>query len=180
MSPSIVYFLLSTPYFSNCSVAEVARFATALQPQQIQAGWTIFQQGEIADGWFLIESGLVRINHRTSSGMNYTLTELGERESFGEMGMIDHSFRIASAIALTTTRVWFLPTEIFETLLEECNPVVVQLLRSISVTQAKRLRETTIVLRDLTDIGTQDVNETLGDLAPLDVNHIWMSGMTGL
>ena len=113
MSPSIVYFLLSTPYFQMLWLK--LRVSQPHCQQQIQAGWTIFQQGG-ADGWYLIESGLIRINHRTSSGMNYTLTELGERESFGEMGMIDHSFRIASAAGHVTGMV--LADEIFERLLE--------------------------------------------------------------
>ena len=59
-------------------------------------GTLIFQEGDKADGLFIIKSGKVGIRLG-----NRTLAELAVNSIFGEMALIDDAPRSATAVALT-------------------------------------------------------------------------------
>ena len=62
----------------------------------LKAGNFIFQEGDKADGLFVIKSGTVGIRLG-----NRTLTELTANSIFGEMALIDDAPRSATAVAVT-------------------------------------------------------------------------------
>ena len=64
--------------------------------QTIKAGAVIFQEGDKADGLFIIKSGQVGIRLG-----NRTLAELNANSIFGEMALIDDAPRSATAVAVT-------------------------------------------------------------------------------
>ena len=61
-----------------------------------KAGDVIFRQGDAAEELFVIKSGQVEI--RIGNRVLHTVPELG---IFGEMALIDHAPRSATAVALT-------------------------------------------------------------------------------
>ena len=64
------------------------------------AGETIFRQGDHSATMYVIQKGCVGIL-LDYGGVNETkLTELGSGQYFGEMGLLDHSSRSATAVAL--------------------------------------------------------------------------------
>jgi CRP-like cAMP-binding protein len=67
-----------------------------VETRLVEAGGTIFRQGEDAQELFVIKSGEVRIQLG-----NRTITELHADDIFGEMALIDNEPRSASAIAIT-------------------------------------------------------------------------------
>jgi CRP-like cAMP-binding protein len=68
------------------------------------AGEAIFNAGERGNCMFIVLAGAVRIVRSTEHGED-TLAELGPGEFFGEMALVDNSTRMASAVALSTTRL---------------------------------------------------------------------------
>ena len=62
----------------------------------VKAGAVIFQEGDKADGLFIIKSGLVGIRLG-----NRSLAELNANSIFGEMALIDDAPRSATAVAVT-------------------------------------------------------------------------------
>jgi CRP/FNR family transcriptional regulator, cyclic AMP receptor protein len=62
----------------------------------VKGGGFIFQEGDKADGLFIIKSGKVGIRLG-----NRTLAELTENAIFGEMALIDDAPRSATAVAVT-------------------------------------------------------------------------------
>jgi CRP/FNR family cyclic AMP-dependent transcriptional regulator len=62
----------------------------------VKAGAVIFQEGDKADGLFIIKSGQVGIRLG-----NRTLAELNANSIFGEMALIDDAPRSATAVAVT-------------------------------------------------------------------------------
>ncbi len=63
-----------------------------------KAGETIFREGDPAEELFVVKSGSVEIRLG-----NRLLDTLGERSIFGEMALIDHGPRSATAVAATDT-----------------------------------------------------------------------------
>jgi len=62
----------------------------------VKAGAVIFQEGDKADGLFIIKSGQVGIRLG-----NRSLAELNANSIFGEMALIDDAPRSATAVAVT-------------------------------------------------------------------------------
>lgn len=161
MSSVEYQFLLTTSYFSNCSITEIARFYSHLEILSVNAGTYLFQQGEIENSWFLIRRGSVLVKRKGRSGIEYTLAELGAGEGFGEMGLLESSSRLASAEAVDATVLYRLKGNVFLSLLEEQDPIARRMLLAMAITQSQRLREMTITLQDITEL------DHLGEYTPM-------------
>jgi len=68
--------------------------------REFKAGEVIFNQGDAAAEFFVIQSGKVEIRLG-----NRLLSRLGEHDIFGEMALIDPAPRSASAVAATDVKV---------------------------------------------------------------------------
>lgn len=68
------------------------------------AGQTIFNAGDRGNCMYIVLEGTVRIK-RTVAQREEKLSDLGPGEFFGEMALVDNSTRMASAVAVTTTRL---------------------------------------------------------------------------
>ncbi len=160
MSPSELNFLLSTPYFRKCSLTDIAMFRNHLESQIVECGETIFQQGKIESNWYLVREGNVRIERTSPTGVTSTLAEIGSGEAFGEMGILERAPRLATAVVSEQTVLYVLKASVFQTLLDEADPVALAMLRAMAITQSRRLREMTLTMQDLTEL------DDLGDYAP--------------
>jgi CRP/FNR family transcriptional regulator, cyclic AMP receptor protein len=173
MSPSELNFLVSTQYFRKCTLSEIAKFSTYLTPKKVTVGTHLFTQGEVETGWFLVREGLITMKRRTMSGMDHVLAELMPGEAFGEMGLLESTPRMASAVAVTNSIVLKLEGQTFNQLLENNDRVACQMLRAMAITQSQRLREMTMIMQDLTDM------DSLGEYAPLP-NPLDMHSFVGM
>ena len=108
-----------------------------MQPdrERYRAGELIFAEGDAPSGAYLIESGRVEI---TTLQFNEprVLGELGPGMLLGEMAVIDHSPRTASARALTDCRLIPINREQFAERLAAADPVV----RALLMSQLSRYR----------------------------------------
>lgn len=128
---------------------EIARLG---RPVRFPKGRLIFQQGEHADGLYIIASGQVRVFYAGDDGAEATIALLSEGESLGELALIDGGPRSASALALSDTAAVAITHEDFTSWLQHRPEAKDALLTTLS----ERVRRTTeemaeLVLLDLAE-----------------------------
>ena len=90
--------------------------------EKYSAGQVIFDEGEIGDCAYIIESGRVQV-YIDNHGEELPLKVFGVGEIFGEMAVIDAQARSASAKALTDCEVVVSSSQISERI-NESDPIV--------------------------------------------------------
>ncbi|HEX9048795.1 MAG TPA: cyclic nucleotide-binding domain-containing protein, partial [Verrucomicrobiae bacterium] len=100
------------------------------QERQFAAGQEIFHEGAAGDGVYFVKSGLVEIYN--GNGNRHIFSRLGPGEIFGEMAVIEHRPRSASAAAAEPTQVYFLPRGELLTFIERSPGLALALLQQIS------------------------------------------------
>jgi CRP-like cAMP-binding protein len=91
-----VLFFKSVDLFSSIPGEELAQIADIAQEINFERGELIIQEGEQGDSLFLITAGEVMVHRLTQE-----LTQLGYRQSFGEMSLLDSDPRSATVTALS-------------------------------------------------------------------------------
>src|SRR5208283_5697653 len=100
--------LESIALFRNLGRDELQALRLIAQERQVTAGCEIFKEGDPGDGVYFVKDGLVEISSVVGTGRR-TLSQLGPGEVFGEMAVIEHRPRSATATAARDTDVYFLP-----------------------------------------------------------------------
>jgi CRP-like cAMP-binding protein len=121
---------------------------TGQEERSFAKGDIIFNEATRPDGVYIVRDGLVEI-FQTVRGQEVPLGRIGPRGMFGEMGLIDHQPRSASARALAPTTVLFIPSEAFEEHLEQLPPWVTLMIKNL----VRRLRDTNHLLREALEHG---------------------------
>lgn len=105
----IVFLLRSTDLFKHLSGEVLLVIAEEMKTLDMIAGQTIFSQGDLPDGMYVIYSGQVSIIRN-----NQILVNLEESDVFGELALIDDSPRSATALVKKDGVVFFLEKEAFD------------------------------------------------------------------
>jgi CRP-like cAMP-binding protein len=134
-----VLFLKSVDLFSRIPGEELAQVAGIAQEIHFDSGELIIQEGEMGDSMYLIIEGKVAI-HRTDQ----QIAELGERESVGEMAILDQDPRSASVSALSDVTCLKVEREDFYELMSEKSEIAYGVIRMLT----HRLREANQKLSD--------------------------------
>lgn len=104
--------------------------------RHFKAGEQVFLEGDKSFEMFVVRSGKIRI-FKSAGDQVLTLAELGPGESFGEMAVLDHTVRSASAEAIDESELVVVAEDSFEAMLTERSDIAGRLLRKLSA----RLRE---------------------------------------
>src|SRR5437016_4908824 len=91
-----VLFLKSIDLFSQIPGEELAQLALISTEEAREAGETIVTEGEEGDALYLVVDGKVRVHRQ-----DRVIAELGVRECFGEMALLDFNPRSATVTALS-------------------------------------------------------------------------------
>ena len=127
-----VLFLKSIDLFSQIPGEDLAQVALIATEEQRDNGEDIFVEGDVGDALFLVIEGKVRV-HRQDK----TIAELGERECFGEIAILDASPRSATVSALSDVTLLKITREDFEELLQEKHVIAQGIIKVLT----RRLRE---------------------------------------
>lgn len=111
--------LRDVPIFAATSPDHLTQVAALMEEVELEAGETVFRQGDIGDCMYIIVSGTMRMHQD-----DYVLAERSEREMFGEMALLETAPRLASATAVSDCLLLRLDQEPFFELLEGDNDVV--------------------------------------------------------
>ena len=135
-----VLFLKTVELFSRIPGEELAQIAAIAQEVTFENGELVIQEGEPGDSLYLIVDGEVMVHK-----LGQNITRLGQRESFGEMSLIDNEPRSASVTAVSDTTCLKIERDDFFDLMTE-NPEIAQ---GIILVLTERLREADRKLSEL-------------------------------
>jgi CRP/FNR family transcriptional regulator, cyclic AMP receptor protein len=156
--------LSAIPLFSNLSPTQVASIGAHASLMAYEKGAVILRQGDIADSFFVIVAGQVKVymEDENDSTREVILKTLGPGEFFGEIPMFDQEPRSANVAALERCHLQVLSYRAFQKAIEQSPDIAA----SVMGTLAKRLRHAdrrigTLALMDI----SARVSRTLMELA---------------
>jgi MFS family permease len=104
--PALVARLAALPVFAGVSPAALDLAASRLRPRPVSAGERVIVEGEVADRFYVAESGLYRVTQGGAGrGEERFVRDLPAPAAFGEIGLLRSSPRTASVTALTPGRL---------------------------------------------------------------------------
>ncbi len=129
--------LESSALFRNLSRDEVGAVRRIAQERRFAAGQEVFREGDPGDGVYVVKEGTVEISGSLGQGARRVFSRIGPGEIFGEMAVIEHRPRSATATATVDTDVYFIPRGEMLYLVERLPGLALSLLQEVS----HRLRE---------------------------------------
>jgi CRP-like cAMP-binding protein len=122
-----VLFLKSIDLFSQIPGEDLAQVALIATEEAREEGEEIFAEGEAGDALYLVLDGKVRV-HRGDR----QIAELGERECFGEMAILDASPRSATVTAMADTNLLKISREDFQEIMAEKPEIALGIIKVLS------------------------------------------------
>jgi CRP-like cAMP-binding protein len=105
--------------------------------KQIPANTVLFQEGDVGEEMFIVQSGKVKISKRIR-GVEKTLAMLEKGEFFGEMAILNDKPRSAAAETVEDCEMLVIDRKTFEALIRGNAEIAVRFIKRL----ADRLRET--------------------------------------
>ena len=105
-----------------------------------EAGDFLFHEGDEPDGFYIIDSGRVRIERAHSGLQERVLAYIGADRLIGELSMLDRGLRSAHAIAETSTTTRRFSLKALDALTESQPAIAVRLLTALGSGVAQKLR----------------------------------------
>ncbi len=137
--------LSNVPLFADLSEEELQALAHRTIKQYVNAGETIFTEGDPCQGFYVIESGEVKIFKTAPSGREQVLTVDVAGGTFAEIPVFDGGPYPASAVATTYTALLFVSKRDFRTLILEHPEVGLKVLKQVG----GRLRRLVALIEEL-------------------------------
>jgi len=109
-----ILFVMSVPIFERLPGEDLAPLARAAEVQSFKPGEKVFQEGEMGDALYVVMRGKVAIRRGET-----LLAEMGPKEAFGEMAVLEAQPRSADAVALVDTELLRIGSEEFYEILRE-------------------------------------------------------------
>ena len=106
-------------------------------PHKLRDGEVLFRAGDLGDGCYRIQTGLVKIVVASKQGEERIISLLGPDAIVGELSMIDRGPRSASVIAIADCSLSFLSRAKFQTCIDSHPELTSYLVKTL----ARRLRE---------------------------------------
>ncbi len=100
---TLAYFLGTIPIFADLGRRDLAFLETLVHLRNYRPGETVFVEGDIGSGMYIIRSGGVRIEMKDDQGANQKQAELEAGDFFGEIALTTPKQRIATATATEQT-----------------------------------------------------------------------------
>ncbi len=133
------------PLFSGLDPEIQDKLANLAVTKIYKKGEMLFREGTLADGLFIIKSGRIKIYKTSWEGKEQVLHFFGPLEMFAEVPVFQGSDYPASAEAIETSEVLFIPRETLLNFLKENCDIAIKFLALL----AARLRYFTRLIEDL-------------------------------
>lgn len=130
-----VGLLRGIPVFSDFDSLELRRVVGQLESKLVQSGQKIFEQGDLGDRFYIIESGQVGVETIAADGQKIEQARLGAGEYFGEIALLMNVPRTATITVLEPTQLLILEADAFNDLVRQSQNVS----RSLERTSSRRL-----------------------------------------
>jgi MFS family permease len=103
-----IAMLQRVPMLNTLPLPAIEQLARGLEPLEVPAGATVFEQGDLGDHYFVIESGGAEV-----IGDGRVIATLGPGQGFGEIALLQHGRRTAAVRATCRLRLQALGSEHF-------------------------------------------------------------------
>jgi CRP/FNR family transcriptional regulator len=163
----ITTFLGQTMLFGGLPDAQLTALANLAVPQSYDKEESLFQQDDVSIGFFIIQSGRVKVFKVAKDGREQILHIFGQADHFAEVPALDGNPYPAAAMAIEPTTVLLFPRQPFLHLLGQQPDLAINLLRSF----ARHLRHFSNLVDHLT---LREVPERLANYLlhlSTDANH---------
>ncbi|WP_160775700.1 Crp/Fnr family transcriptional regulator [Stappia sediminis] len=155
--------------FADLDREILEKIARVTLPVRFQRNQQLFEQGEEANGLYIVQNGLVRIWISSEDGRELTINLIEPGDALGEIALLDGLPRTANATALEPSEMLFLSRPEFVRLLD-ADPL---LSRHIVELLCERLRRNT---EDLSNFAFFDLRQRLAaKLLELAIAHATIS-----
>lgn len=131
--------LAGSDLFGKLSDRDLRTVEGFLHYRSYLAGEIVFDAGEIGHALYIVLSGKVAIC--LAGQIERPLAELGEKEFFGELGMLDDVARTAQVRALEASEVAVLYRDDFEKLMQAHGVIASQIALELARHLGRRLRQ---------------------------------------
>jgi CRP/FNR family transcriptional regulator, cyclic AMP receptor protein len=138
-------FFRGVPIFQGLTRRQLGRVMMAMQRRPYRAGEVLFEEGQVGRAVFILKSGKVELS-RKSGSTRRVLGVLTPGQMFGEMALLEHMQRTASATVLEDGEIYLLYTASLDALIHQHPNIGVVLLRNMAVMLSALLRRTNIEL----------------------------------
>ena len=125
-------FLKQTILFDGLSDSQLLELAAITIPQSYTKDESLFQQGELGYGFFIVQSGRIKVFKLSKDGREQILHVFEEFDHFAEVPALDGKPYPASAEAIEAARVLFFPRQPFLKLIEQQPDLAINLLKSFA------------------------------------------------
>jgi len=136
-----VALLAETPLFAGMRRRLLGRLAMRLFEKRYEAGEEVFREGDPGRALYLVAEGEIEVVRAGDDGGERRLARLGEHTAFGELALIDELPRLATARAVTASRLYILYRTHFEELEEGDPAVALALSRNLLARLARYVRD---------------------------------------
>lgn len=137
--------LSRVPLFAELSDEELRALSHRTVKQYVRSGETIFSEGDPCQGFYIVESGAVRLFKTSAGGREQILTVDGPGSSVAEIPVFDGGPYPASGVASGDTALLFLSTRDFRALILEHPDVALKVLKNVG----SRLRRLVFLIEEL-------------------------------
>lgn len=120
------------PLFADLSSTELDFLLSRAVVMHRAAGETIFSEGDVCEGLYVIESGRIKIFRTSPTGREQILTIEGAGASIAELPVFDGGDYPASASALTEATLLFVRKKDFQALCADHSEVALKVLKVVS------------------------------------------------
>jgi len=135
---------------------QVESLAKYVQMYKAQDKTVLFNEGDHQSFMALIVAGRVEIIRNDYSGKPHQVAVLGRGQALGEMSLIDHQPRSATAVVLTDIAMMVLAVSDFKKMQQEHSQLALKLVMKISYHLSQRLRQTSGHLVDALESNPSD------------------------
>lgn len=127
---SVLGALRAVSLFEGLDEGDLTRIRNICEPLTLEAGETLFQEGERGDTFFVIVDGSIELGKASSKG-SQKLAVLRAGQAFGEMALLNRTPRSATATAVEPTSLLTVSHDAFVSFLGG-DSVALRIMRSLS------------------------------------------------
>lgn len=141
----MIAVIRNVPIFSGLEGDEIDAVLRIAVERRFSRGELIFSDGDLADGFYVVAEGKVKVFKMSFDGKEQILHIFGPGEPFGEVPVFSGKSFPASAQAIAASRLVFFPRKAMIDLLAEKPALALNMLAVMSM----RLRQFTVQIENL-------------------------------
>jgi CRP-like cAMP-binding protein len=111
-------------------------------------GQFLYHRGDVADGFWIVEKGQVKLGHHDAQGNMHVLFILGPGDSFGELACLGKFDRVLDAEALGVVEMSWISDKIFSEIIGRSPEVSREMLKILAI-QLQEALDNLLVIRNM-------------------------------